>query len=368
MKREAANHVTIAFLAVAALVSFGCDKNPIADGAGALHQFVYREPYAWPVSTPVSQGLDTVKVLAALREIKTYPFLFSFLVLRNDLLVLEYYRAFQKENDFNIHSAAKSFVSALIGIAIDKGVIRSAQEKVLGYFPDFDTVRMDARKREWTLEHFLTMKSGIDWDEGADHTAQYTENVNWLFTTLKFPLRSSPGVSFNYTTPNVHILSGILTRVSGMSTYDFAEKHLFAPLNISVRYWARDPQGIYIGGTEMAFTPRDLARFGQLYLHNGLIDGKQIVSTQWIRETLIPRNRSNLMWGDLQSINYGYLWWNNYDSRDSLFMASGFAGQLIIVVPAKNMIIVTTGDDNVSTIQGGFNEDVIIGIVKKYFL
>ena len=367
MRCDATRYVTIACLAAVALVFFGCDKNPVAGGT-QTPEFVYRDPYAWPISTPASQGLDTTKVSTALQEMRTYPFLFSFLIIRNDSLAFEYYRVFQKENDFNIHSAAKSFISALIGIAIDKGIIRSAQEKVLGYFPDFDTTRLDVRKRGWTIEHFLTMKSGLDWDEGADHTAQYTENVNWLYTTLKLPLRSSPGVSFNYTTPNVHVLSGILTRASGMSTYGFAEKHLFAPLNISVRYWAKDPQGIYIGGTEMAFTPRDLARFGQLYLHNGLIDGKEIISTQWIRETLVPRNGSNSTWGDLQSVNYGYLWWNNYGGRDSLFMALGFAGQFIIVVPAKNMIIVTTGDDNVTTNQGGLNEDVIIGIVKKYFL
>jgi CubicO group peptidase (beta-lactamase class C family) len=367
MRREAAKYLTFAYLALVALASFSCDKNPVAGGS-QTPEFVYREPYAWPVSTPASQGLDTVKVSAALQEMRAYPFLFSFLVIRNDSLTLEYYRVFQKENDFNIHSAAKSFISALIGIAIDKGIIRSAQEKVLSYFPDFDTTRMDIRKRDWTLEQFLTMKSGLDWDEGADHTAQYTDNVNWLYTTLKLPLSASPGVNFNYTTPNVHVLSGILTRASGMSTYEFAEKYLFTPLNISVRYWAKDPQSIYIGGTEMAFTPRDLARLGQLYLHNGLIDGRQIIGNQWIRETLVPRNRSNLTWGDLQSVNYGYLWWNNYDSRDSLFMAAGFAGQFIIVVPAKNMIIVTTGDDNVTTNQGGSNGDIILGIVKKYFL
>jgi CubicO group peptidase (beta-lactamase class C family) len=353
--------------AVMALSSTGCDKNPVG-GDGIKSEFVYRDPYPWPVSTAVAQGLDTAKVSAALREIRTYSFLYSFLVIRNDSLAMEYYRGFQKENDFNTYSAAKSYISALVGIAIDRGIIRSAQDKVLSYFPDFDTTRIDTRKRSWTIEHFLTMSSGIDWDEDADHSSLYTDNTNWVFTTLKLPLRSTPGTSYNYTTPNVHVLSGILTRASGMSTYDFAEKHLFTPLNTSVRYWAKDPQGVYIGGTEMAFTPRDLARFGQLYLHNGLVDNKQVLSARWIQETLVPRLSSNGTWGDLKAINYGYLWWNNYDSRDSLFMAVGFAGQFIMVVPAKNMIIVTTADGNVTTSQAGVNVNAIIAVIKKYFL
>jgi CubicO group peptidase (beta-lactamase class C family) len=151
-----------------------------------------------------------------------------------------------------------------------------------------------------------------------------------------------------------------------MSTYDFAERYLFTPLKISVRAWLTDPQGVYAGGTGMMFTPRDLARLGQLYLHNGNIDGTQIISRQWIQQTLISRNPSNRTWGDLQSVNYGYLWWNNYDSRDSLFMAAGFAGQFVFVIPAKNMVIVTIGDDNLSTDQASINEGVMIGILNKY--
>ena len=151
-----------------------------------------------------------------------------------------------------------------------------------------------------------------------------------------------------------------------MSTYDFAEQNLFAPLKISVRAWLKDPQGVYAGGTGMMFTPRDLARFGQLYLHNGMIDGTQIVSRQWIQQTLIPRNTSNLDWADLQSVNYGYLWWNNYDTRDSLFMAAGFGCEFIFVIPAKDMIIVTIGDDNVTSNQASINQNALIGILSKY--
>jgi len=354
-------------LAVISIAISGCQKNSPSENGPVDTRFNYRDPYPWPVSSPASKNLDTLKINAALQEVRSYSFFWSLLVVKNDTLVVEYYRSpLNKENDYEIHSAAKSFTSALLGIAIDKGIIRSSQERVLGFFPDLDTVGIDPRKRSWTLEHFLTMQSGIDWDETADHSAIFPDNVNWMYTALKLPLRVNPGERFIYTTPNVNVLSGILTRATGMPTYDFAEQNLFTPLKISVRDWMKDPQRIFIGGTGMMFTPRDLARLGQLYLHNGNIDGKQILSRQWIQQTLVPRLPANRTWSDLQTVNYGYLWWNNYDSRDSLFMAAGFAGQFIFVVPSKDMVIVTIGDDNVTTEQASLNENVLIGILKKY--
>lgn len=346
----------------------GCHSNSASPDISSQSPFTYRDPYPWPAASPSSQGLDSVRVNAALQEVRSRSFFWSLIVIKNDTLVVEYYKSpLNKDNDYEIHSAAKSFTSTLLGIAIDQGKIVSSQDKVLSFFPDLDTAGIDPRKRSWTLEHFLTMQSGIDWDETADHSAIFPDNVNWMYTALKLPLRANPGERFIYTTPNVNVLSGLLTRTTGMPTYDFAEKNLFTPLKISVRAWLKDPQGIYIGGTGMMFTPRDLARLGQLYLHNGSVDGKQIISRQWIQQTLAPRLSANRTWGDLKSVNYGYLWWNNYDSRDSLCMAAGFAGQFIFVVPAKNMVIVTIGDDNVTTDQASLNENILIGILRTYF-
>jgi CubicO group peptidase (beta-lactamase class C family) len=358
--------VSVVLLLVSVL--FGCNSNPSSVGPASQPKFTYRDPYSWPTSTPAAQGFNPAGFSAGVAELAKNSFIFSFLIVRNDSLVLEYYNGFLKDNDFEIHSATKSFTSALVGIAIDQGLIHSTQDKILSYFPDLDTAGLDSRKRDWTIEHFLTMRSGIDWDETADHTALFTNSVNWMYTALKLPLKYAPGERFLYTTPNTNVLSGILTRVSGMSTYQFAEKYLFGPLKISVRDWLTDPQGVYAGGSGSRYTSRDLARFGQLYLKNGQIDGQRIVSGSWIQQTLLPRNQQSLTWGDFTSVNYGYLWWNNYTPQDSVFMAGGFAGQFIFVVPARNMIIVTTANDNISTVQAGINETTIIGIVKKYFL
>jgi CubicO group peptidase (beta-lactamase class C family) len=356
------------FVIVLAIMLGGCQGNPATSDLPTSPQFTYRPPFPWPISDPLSQGMDTSRVSAGLREIRNNPFILSFLIVRNDSLVIEYYNRLQMENDFDIHSASKSFISALVGIAIENGVLSSTGQEILSFFPELDTTNLDPRKRDWTLEHFLTMKSGIDWVETDDHTALFTDKVNWLTTALELSLAYSPGERFVYTSPNVNVLSGIIARASGISTYDFAETYLFAPLNISIRNWVRDPQGVCLGGTGMSFTPRDLARFGQLYLHNGLLDGKQIVPSDWIRESLLPRNQQNGTWGAFSAVNYGYLWWNNYDSRDSVFMAAGFGGQFIFVVPAQNMVIVTIGDDDVTIGQADVDETTIIGIVKQYFL
>lgn len=349
------------------LLLIGCGNNPSSPVSTTSSTFAYREPYAWPLSTLVAQGMDTARVSAGLQEIKRGSFILSFLVVRNDSLVLEYYNGFLKDNDFDLHSATKSITSALVGIAIDHGLLRSAQDKILSFFPGFDTANIDPRKRGWTVEHFLTMRSGIDWQEGADHSSIFTNSVNWIYATLGLPLMYAPGESFVYTTPNANVLSAIITHSSGMSTYDFAEQNLFQPLKISVHDWSTDPQGIYAGGSASRYTPRDLARFGQLYLHNGMVDGRQIVSRQWIQQSITTRNQKPFIQADFTSENYGYMWWTNYTGQDSVFFAAGFAGQFIFVDPAKNMVIVTTGDDNVTTDQATVNENAIIHIAKTYF-
>ena len=117
----------------------------------------------------------------------------------------------------------------------------------------------------------------------------------------------------------------------------------------------------------MRFTPRDLARIGQLYLRNGYLDGKQIIPRSWIEQSLVPRNRTNVVKGDLGSLNFGYLWWTNIGGGDSLFAAFGYGGQAVYVVPSRSMVIVTLADETVARQQAEENELAIIAIVRRYF-
>ena len=313
--------------------------------------------------------MDSIRTLAGLQQIQKAPFLLSFLVIKNDLLVFEYYApGIVPENDFNVHGISASVTSALVGIALDRRLLQSVDELILKFFPSFDTTRINPRKRAWTVEHLLTMRSGMEWNEYENHSTLFNSGTNWINTALGLPLASAPGDSFVFTSPNANILAAMIARVSGMSAYRFAEKNLFGPLNIAVRDWSRDPQDLYLGGTGMRFTPRDLARFGQLYLRNGLLEGKQIVSRSWIQQSVMPRNALPGRRGEFTSLNYGYLWWTNYAESDSLFFASGYGGQMILVVPNRSLVIVTIADEAVTMSQAELNERELIALLRKYFL
>ncbi len=314
--------------------------------------------------SPSSVGLDSS---ALVNQLKTKTTVHSLLIVKESLLVFEYYRSgFIKENDFDIRSASKSFISALVGIALEKGVLDSLSQPVLSFFPEFDTTGIDPRKRLITLEHLLTMRAGFDYTEGADYSHLYTPTAHWAQVSLSLPLKFDPGSAFSYATIQTHLLSVIVARESGMSTYEFAETHLFEPLGISVRGWYKDPDANYYGGTGMNFTARDFARLGYLYLKGGFIDGKRVVGANWVSESILGRNASAVQWGALDSVNYGYQWWTGRAGADSLFMAAGYAGQFCFVVPARSMVVVSTADANVGTATANEQELFVIDFLVNH--
>lgn len=361
---------SVVLLATFFVFAAGCELVEVGGGPGSGTQaLTYRVPYAWPVSTPSAQGMDSLRTSAGLQQIQSTPFLLGLLVIKNDFLVLEYYApGIVPENDFNVLGISASITSALVGIAIDRRLLQSVSEPVLRFFPSFDTTRIDARKRAWTLEHFLTMRSGMEWNEYENHSTLFNSGTNWINTALGLPLASTPGTTFTYTTPNANILAAIIARVSGSSAYNFAEANFFEPLKIAIRDWSRDPQDLYLGGTGMRFTARDLARIGQLYLRNGFLDGKQILSRSWIQQSLQPRNEQLGKKGEFESLNFGYQWWTNVSANDSLFFASGYGGQMILVAPDRSLVIVAVVDESVSFSQADLNERDLIALLKKYFL
>jgi CubicO group peptidase (beta-lactamase class C family) len=352
---------------IAAAVVAGCTSTD--DPQPQPVEFVVRAPYAWQQSTPLAQGLDSALVNSAVGTFKTNTNCFGLVVIRNGFLVTEYYRTnLTQYSDYDIRSATKSFVSVLVGIAIKNGLIADVDEPVLKFFPAFDTSGIDARKRNLTIEHLLTMRSGLDIGEGGTNSNLYTTTSNWVNVTLSLPMVSSPGTQFRYSSMNTHLLSAILTRATGMSTYQFAESNLLAPLSISLRYWDRDPQGIFFGGTGANFCTRDIARLGYLMLQQGSVDGQQILSSAWVQQSRQPHNFVNSTWSSFDAVNYGYQWWTNDGPTDSLFFAAGFGGQFIFVAPAQNMVIAATAEANVSADVADYQEQFIIEIVATKLL
>jgi CubicO group peptidase (beta-lactamase class C family) len=272
------------------------------------------------------------------------PRLYSLLVSQHGELVLErYFHGARASSYANVKSASKSVISALIGIAIDRKLLPGVDAPIAPYFPELAASSADPRKRRITIEDLLTMRSGlVETNRGY---GAWVRSPDWVHYLLAHSLQSVPGEQMNYNTGNTHLLSAILTKVSGGDTWSFAGKVLAGPLGITLPKWPQDPQGVYFGGNDMLLTPRQMLKFGELYLHRGRAGDRQIVPASWVEASFVPRARSPIS-GQL----YGYGWWiTELAGRETEF-AWGFGGQYIFIVPSLDLVVVTTssvalGDD-----------------------
>jgi len=235
-------------------------------------------------STPEQEGLDSQILTKADDAIqKTMPSVLSFMVVRHGRIVYEkYYRGNNQDSPVVVYSVTKSVISALTGIAIREGYLANIAQKLTDIFPQYFNGNSDPRKREITLKHLLTMTAGL---EVADDEA-WMKSTDGCKYVIDRPLVHNPGQKFDYNNGLTNLMSVILTKTTGMTTREFADKHLFGPLGITNYTWARGPQGYYIGGWGLRLTPRDMAKFGYLYLREGMYNGQQIVPRQWVQESV----------------------------------------------------------------------------------
>jgi CubicO group peptidase (beta-lactamase class C family) len=301
----------------------------------------------WAIATPESQGLDSARLDQASACIASFnPTRYSLLVIRNGYLVYErYYRGSNAAQTNNIKSMSKRILSVLTGIALQEGRLRGLDQKLSEFYPEYFGPNLDARKRDITLKHILTMSAGFQWAENTSNSDRLWASRNWLQTMIEWPMATVPGVVFNYNTGLTHLLSGILTRVSGASTLAYANSRLFGPLGISCNRWTQDPMGIYFGGSEVWLTARDLAKFGYLALRNGRWEDREIVPEPWLRESSRIQVRNGMGWpmGD-----YGYLWWSKPQQGYPVILASGYGGQHVLLVPDLDLMVVTTSDSTIA--------------------
>jgi CubicO group peptidase (beta-lactamase class C family) len=315
-------------------------RNPIA-GAVVIAVLLSPRPAVPAQSTPrpAPAGPSFVEALALADEL---PRLHSLIVSQRGTVVLErYYNGARATRPANIKSAAKSVVSALIGVAIERRLIPGVDTPMARYFPALANDR-DARKRTITIEDLLTMRAGLESTSNRNYGA-WVQSRNWVQYALARPLLSAPGTDMDYSTGNTHLLSAILTQVSGGTTWQFANDALARPLGFTLARWPRDPQGIYFGGNDMLMTPRQMLTFGGLYLNQGRVNGRQIVSEDWIERSWIPRGRSE--WSGQQ---YGYGWWVRDLGEHRAYYAWGFGGQYIFVIPDLELVVVTTSSSAVA--------------------
>jgi CubicO group peptidase (beta-lactamase class C family) len=293
----------------------------------------------WRTASPESQGMDSNLLENMLDKIWIKDLdIESISIVRNGYIVLDAY-TYGNHSDRNhrIASCTKSIMSALIGIAIDKGYIKDVNQPVLDFFPKHVAKNLDDDKKAMTLEHLLTMTTGLECRDSYLYKwsgiKQMRMSADWVQFMIDLPIVEVPGAHFEYCNGASFLLSAILQEQTGMNALNFAKKHLFGPLGISDVTWPSNLQGITIGYGRIYMRPQDMAKIGYLYLNDGMWDGKQVISSQWVKASTRKHIDATLLPG------YGYQWWI---VSPGIYTAVGYKGQFIIVAPEKNIVAVFT--------------------------
>lgn len=335
---------------------------------------VVKEADPWLISTPEEEGMDSSKLVEMVsfyektRAKKENILIDSITIVRNGRMVADLYfnPLFPKNTRHIIHSCTKSIVSALIGIAIEKGIIESVNVPVLDFFDDVEIGSTDDRLRGLTLAHLLTMQTGLRSNDSYLYQwrglFKMMATDDWIKYILSLPMDVKPGIRHDYSNMSSFLLSAILTKASGKDTLSFAKTHLFNPLGIKDIRWEKSPQGIYIGWARMWLKPHDMAKIGWLYLQDGRWGKHQIIPVRWVKDSTTAHSypkefrrilddagkvdyRTTIgswLFANLArpfSDGYGYQWW--LDKRGH-YAAVGVGGQFIFVVPDENLVVVFT--------------------------
>ena len=270
----------------------------------------------------------------------------SFLVQQDGELLIEAHRmGMRSDRTTNIKSVSKSIISLLVGIAIEQGHLQGVQQSIGDFFPDYFNNRPDAEKQAITIQDLLTMRAGLASTSRRNY-GRWVLSDNWVEYVLARPLIEQPGGEMVYSTGTSHLLSVILTRATGMSTREFAKRHLFAPLGIRDGGWDRDPQGYYMGGNNVALSPSALLRIGTMVMDMGVYRQKQIVPKAWITESMQIYTRSHF-----NPYDYGYLWWQRQLKGYTVQFAWGNGGQYIIMIPALRTVVAIASGGRESNAQ-----------------
>ena len=291
---------------------------------------------------PINDSLETV----------------AFIVIKNDSIVFEeYWYGYSADSMSNSYSMAKSWVGTLIGVAIKEGKIKSVDQKVCDFLPDF----CEGRNAEVTIKNLLTMSSGLNWTEnyynplGQTAEAYYGNDLKDLVMNLK--VVEPPGKVFKYHSSCTQILTFVLESATGQTISKYVSEKLWKPLGAKhPALWNTD----VAGGDEKGFccinsNARDFARLGKLYMHNGNWNGLQIIDSSYAKEATsvagLLDEKGN------KNVNYGYQFWLAERQGLSVYYARGVLGQYVICIPEKDMIVVRLGRKFGNYLEDGHHDD-----------
>ncbi len=325
------------------------------------YQGIYFPTNGWRECDPGEVNMDT-EVLKNMNDEIAYLVendyeIHSVIIIRKGYIVAEQYysRYFDQETEHKIHSCTKSFISALIGIAIAEGSIKGIDDKMIDYFGDYEIKNMSPQKQNITLEHMLTMSAGLDWNEldylysdPQNTHSQWKNSDDWIQFVLDRPMEYVPGEVQDYNSGLSELLAYIIQKSTGMRADSFALEKLFIPLGIDEYYWPTNPQDYARGGGGMRLKPRDMAKLGYLHIQKGKWEDKQLISEDWIRES----GQKHIISQHFPGFWYGYQFWVTEDGL--MYTALGYAGQWIMIVPEYDLVAVFTNnfDEGVQAQEG----------------
>ncbi len=354
------------------------------------YSYTYRVPEqtddGWQTAHIAKTNLDEKKLSNLIERIKSgaYINIHSVLIVKDGKLVLEEYfpgREFERghvnftrDDLHGIMSATKSITSTLLGIAIDKGIIKNTDDELVSFFPEYEKELKANKTAGIKLRNVLSMTAGLDWDEW---TYLYNDPRNSLWITLERekdnimsyilnrPLKDQPGSKFIYNSGLPLLLGAIIEKKSSMGIMDFAEKYLFGPLGISKYEWWQTGK-VTRTDAGLSLRPRDMAKFGSLFVNKGKWNGNQIISGKWIEEATTEQIKIF----PVMATGYGYQWWiYNFNVNYKMIkanVADGFGGQRICVFPDLDMVVVFTAGNY--SMPGMMVISMMYGMVNNYIL
>lgn len=339
------------------MILFSCEKKELEapfQNDDFIAEGPWNGPYwptaGWRFCRPEAVGMDAEKLKELNDEIllllELHVDVNSVIIIKDGYVIAEQYYSDEYSADslHPIYSCTKSLTSAALGIAIEQGLIQDEFDLMCDHFQEVEIANLTEGKQSVTLWHLLTMSAGLEWYEleypyGDDRNTFYNfvRSSNRVQFVLDRPMSSDPGTEFSYNSGLSHLISAIIQESSGIRTDSFVLKHLFTPLGITRYHWPADEQGVAFGGHGAWMKPRDMAKFGYLYLKKGIWEGEQIVPRDWVEKSgqkLIERKY-------IPDNYYGYHWWV---SDENYFSAVGYGGQWIMVVPEHELVVVFTNN------------------------
>lgn len=352
-----------------------CEKEPETEEDGWV-EYTYQVPLlvgdGWETASLQNVGMDPEPIIDLMEELlNTDDHLYhGLLIVKDGKLVLEEYfdgydmdifgeglnleyKEFNHETLHYLASVSKSVTSILFGIAMDEGFLPGVDTSVLSLYPEYADL-IDGQKELITIHHMLAMCSGLDWDESTyshddprSHTYQLLFSDDPVRFVLSLPMIAEPGASFHYNSGTTNVLGELVRKTSGLVLTEFAEQYLFEPLGIEEYEWLR-----CVTVTDATFAsgglylrPRDMAKLGQLYLQEGLWEGAQVVSIQWVQDSTTESISLPSSWVEpYHSYGYGYQWWLERYNSGALdaYSGRGWGSQYIVVLPAVDLVVVFT--------------------------